>query len=207
MSSFFLEDSSVASAERFAPYLENSLNSLTSQNNQLLSKMNATINLYSLTWRESRTFLFAALFVIGNIALPQLCHLIPNGGHMLLPIYFFTLVAAYKYGWQVGLLTAILSPMVNSALFGMPAPAVLPSILVKSVVLALSAAYVARRAQSVSIPLLFAVVLLYQVVGSLIESLMAGSLAVGFTDFRLGIPGMLLQVFGGFFVIRYLLKK
>ena len=169
--------------------------------------MNATINLYSLTWRESRTFLFAALFVIGNIALPQLCHLIPNGGHTLLPIYFFTLVAAYKYGWQVGLLTAFLSPMVNSALFGMPAPAVLPSILVKSVVLALSAAYVARRAQSVSIPLLFAVVLLYQVVGSLIESLMAGSLAVGFTDFRLGIPGILLQVFGGYFVIRYLLKK
>jgi hypothetical protein len=167
----------------------------------------STVNLYSLTYRESRTFIFAALFVMGNILLPQLCHLVPNGGFMFLPIYFFTLVAAYKYGWQVGLLTAVLSPVVNSALFGMPAPEVVPSILMKSVVLALSAAYVANRSKDVSILLLMAVVLLYQVVGSLIESAMAGSLAVGFQDFRIGIPGMLLQVFGGYLVIKYLLKK
>lgn len=167
----------------------------------------STVNLYSLTYRESRTFIFAALFVMGNILLPQLCHLVPNGGFMFLPIYFFTLVAAYKYGWQVGLLTAVLSPVVNSALFGMPAPEVVPSILMKSVVLALSAAYIANRSKDVSILLLMAVVLLYQVEGSLIESAMAGSLAVGFQDFRIGIPGMLLQVFGGYLVIKYLLKK
>lgn len=169
--------------------------------------MNSTINLYSLTYRESRTFIFAALFVMGNILLPQLCHLVPNGGFMFLPIYFFTLIAAYKYGWQVGVLTAVLSPVVNSALFGMPAPEVVPSILMKSVVLALSAAYVANRFKDVSILLLMTVVLLYQVVGSLIESAMVGSLSVGFQDFRIGIPGMLLQVFGGYLVIKYLLKK
>lgn len=170
--------------------------------------MNATpVQLYSLSYTERRAFIFAALFVAGNIVLPQLCHLIPQGGLMLLPIYFFTLVGAYKYGWQVGLLTAIASPLVNSLLFGMPAAAVLPGILAKSVVLALAAAYVARRFQTVSIPLLFAVVLGYQIVGSLIESAMLGSLTLGFQDFRLGIPGMLLQVFGGYLVIRYLLKK
>lgn len=170
--------------------------------------MNATpVQLYSLSYTERRAFIFAALFVAGNIVLPQLCHLIPQGGLMLLPIYFFTLVGAYKYGWQVGLLTAIASPLVNSLLFGMPAAAVLPGILAKSVVLALAAAYVARRFQTVSIPLLFAVVLGYQIVGSLIESAMLGSLTLGFQDFRLGIPGMLLQVFGGYLAIRYLLKK
>ena len=170
--------------------------------------MNATtVNLYSLQYRESRTYLFAALFVIGNIALPQLCHLVPQGGLTLLPIYFFTLLGAYKYGLQVGLLTAVLSPLVNSALFGMPATAVLPGILVKSVLLSVSAAYIARRFRSVSIPLLLAVVLMYQVVGSLVESLMLGSLSLGFQDFRIGIPGMLLQVVGGYLIIRYLLKK
>ena len=170
--------------------------------------MNTTsVQLYSLNYTERRAFIFATLFVAGNIVLPQLCHLIPQGGLMLLPIYFFTLIGAYKYGWQVGLLTAIASPLVNSALFGMPAAAVLPGILVKSVLLALAAAYVARRFQTVSIPLLFAVVLGYQVVGSLIESVLLGSLSLGFQDFRLGIPGMLLQVFGGYLVIRYLLKK
>ena len=108
--------------------------------------MNATpIHIHSLSYRELRSYLYAALFVVGNIALPQLCHLIPQGGLMLLPIYFFTLIAAYKYGWQVGLLTAIASPLVNSALFGMPAPAVLPAILIKSVLLVAAATFVARR--------------------------------------------------------------
>ena len=169
--------------------------------------MNTTVNLYSLSLRESRSLFYAALFVVGNLLLPQLCHLIPQGGLMLLPIYFFTLIGAYKYGWQVGLLTALLSPALNSALFGMPALAVLPGIMVKSALLALAAAYIAHRHQSVSIALLLAVVLAYQVVGSLVESAMLGSLALGFQDFRIGIPGMLLQVIGGYFFIKYLLKK
>jgi len=169
--------------------------------------MNTTVNLYSLSLRESRSLLYAALFIVGNLLLPQLCHLIPQGGLMLLPIYFFTLIGAYKYGWQVGLLTALLSPALNSALFGMPALAVLPGIMVKSALLALAAAYIAHRYQSVSIALLLAVVLAYQVVGSLVESAMLGSLALGFQDFRIGIPGMLLQVFGGYLFIKYLLKK
>lgn len=169
--------------------------------------MNTTVNLYSLSLRESRSLLYAALFVVGNLLLPQLCHLIPQGGLMLLPIYFFTLIGAYKYGWQVGLLTALLSPALNSALFGMPAVAVLPGIMVKSALLALAAAYIAHRHQSVSIALLLAVVLAYQVVGSLVESAMLGSLALGFQDFRIGIPGMLLQVIGGYLFIKYLLKK
>ena len=169
--------------------------------------MNTTVNLYSLSLRESRSLLYAALFVVGNLLLPQLCHLIPQGGLMLLPIYFFTLIGAYKYGWQVGLLTALLSPALNSALFCMPALAVLPGIMVKSALLALAAAYIAHRHQSVSIALLLAVVLAYQVVGSLVESAMLGSLALGFQDFRIGIPGMLLQVIGGYLFIKYLLKK
>ena len=169
--------------------------------------MNTTVNLYSLSLRESRSLLYAALFVVGNLLLPQLCHLIPQGGLMLLPIYFFTLIGAYKYGWQVGLLTALLSPALNSALFGMPALAVLPGIMVKSALLALAAAYIAHRHQSVSIALLLAVVLAYQVVGSLAESAMLGSLVLGFQDFRIGIPGMLLQVIGGYLFIKYLLKK
>lgn len=169
--------------------------------------MNTIVNLYSLSLRESRSLLYAALFVVGNLLLPQLCHLIPQGGLMLLPIYFFTLIGAYKYGWQVGLLTALLSPALNSALFGMPALAVLPGIMVKSALLALAAAYIAHRHQSVSIALLLAVVLAYQVVGSLVESAMLGSLVLGFQDFRIGIPGMLLQVIGGYLFIKYLLKK
>lgn len=72
------------------------------------------VKLYSTGYREAKTYLAAALFVAGNIVLPQICHLVPQGGLRWLPIYFFTLVGAYKYGWRVGLLTAVLSPAVNS---------------------------------------------------------------------------------------------
>ena len=96
-------------------------------------------NLHTLKYNEAKTYLVAVLFTVGNIAMPQLFHLIPQGGLIWLPIYFFTLIGAYKYGWRVGLLTAIASPVVNSLLFGMPLPAVLPSILIKSVLLALIA--------------------------------------------------------------------
>ena len=101
------------------------------------------VKLYSTGYREAKTYLAAALFVAGNIVLPQICHLVPQGGLRWLPIYFFTLVGAYKYGWRVGLLTALLSPVVNSALFGMPAAAMLPVILLKSVLLAVAASLAA----------------------------------------------------------------
>ena len=155
-------------------------------------------------YKNAATYRIAALFVIGNIALPQLCHLVPSGGPMLLPIYFFTLVAAYKYGWKVGLLTAVASPLVNSALFAMPAPAVLPAILTKSLLLAAAAGFAARKFRRVSLLLLLGVVLFYQVIGSAAEWALTGSLAAALQDFRIGIPGMLLQILGGYLFIKYL---
>ena len=54
-----------------------------------------TIRLYSLDYSNVKTYFAAVLFILGNLVLPQLCHLIPQGGLTLLPIYFFTLIAAY----------------------------------------------------------------------------------------------------------------
>ena len=121
--------------------------------------METTVKLYSLNFRQAKTYWFTLLFVAGNLILPQLCHLIPQGGLILLPIYFFTLIAAYKFGIRVGLLTAVLSPLANSALFGMPAAAVLPEILIKSVTLAVAAAMAARYLKNVSMLAMVAVVL------------------------------------------------
>ncbi len=154
-----------------------------------------------------RTYLFALLFIIGNIALPQLCHLVPQGGLMLLPIYFFTLIAAYKYGFCVGLLTALLSPLINSALFGMPPAAALPIITIKGVLLAGAAAWMASKSKGASLLALIAVVLGYQLVGGAIEWAMTGSIASALQDWRLGWPGMLLQAVGGWLMINHLFKK
>jgi hypothetical protein len=164
--------------------------------------MEKEIKIYNYGLNELKTYLFVLLFVAGNIILPQLCHLIPDGGKMFLPIYFFTLVASYKYGVKVGLMTAVLSPIINSLLFGMPAFALLPAILTKSVVLALAASFVANKTHKISIVNLLIVVLTYQFVGTLAEWAMTSSFYVAIQDFRLGIPGMILQLFGTYFLLK-----
>ena len=163
--------------------------------------------LYTLDFKEARTYLWALAFVAGNVILPQLFHTIPDGGKMFLPIYFFTLVGAYKYGWKTGLLTAALSPVVNSALFGMPSASLLPVILLKSIVLAVAAGWVAEKTQKATLLTLAAVVALYQLAGGAGEWIMTGSLDTATQDIRLGLPGIALQIFGGYLFIKYVLKK
>ncbi|MDE5788542.1 MAG: ECF transporter S component [Bacteroidaceae bacterium] len=169
--------------------------------------MQTALRLQSLPFSSTKTYLAATLFAIGNIVLPQLFHLVPQGGVTWLPIYFFTLVGAYTYGWRVGLLTALVSPIANSLLFGMPAAAVLPAILLKSVLLAVFAGYAAARFEKASLPLLLAVVAAYQIVGTLGEWAMKGDFFLACQDFRIGIPGMLLQVVGGRVVINHIIRK
>ena len=113
-----------------------------------------SVKLYSLEYSEAKTYLAAALFLAGNIVLPRLFHTIRLGGPTWLPIYFFTLVGAYKYGWRAGLLTALASPVANALLFGMPAAAALPAIVLKSVLLAGAAGYAAARFRRASLALL-----------------------------------------------------
>ena len=163
--------------------------------------MENSINLYTLSYRDVKTYWMALLFVGGNILLPQLCHLVPQGGATWLPIYFFTLVGAYKYGWKVGLLTAITSPLVNSLLFGMPAVAVLPAILMKSTLLAMAAGIMAQRSHKVTWLSLLAVILIYQVLGTMGEWALTGNLYLALQDFRMGLPGMALQLIGGYLVL------
>ena len=165
------------------------------------------VKLYSLEYNQLRTYWAVTLFVAGNMILPQLCHLVPQGGIRWLPIYLFTLVGAYKYGWKVGLLTALVSPLVNSALFGMPAVAVLPAVLLKSVLLAVAAGYAATRFRKASLVLLVGVVLFYQIVGTLGEWMLEGSFYVALQDFRIGLPGMLMQVLGGWLFINHIIRK
>lgn len=166
-----------------------------------------TVKLYSLPYSNVKTYLTALPFVLGNLAMPQLFHLIPQGGVIWLPIYFFTLVGAYKYGWRAGLLTAVLSPLANSALFGMPAVAALSPILLKSVLLAVTAGYTASHFKKASLGLLLGVVLVYQVAGTMGEWVMKGDFWLAAQDFRIGIPGMLFQIFGGWLFINRIIQK
>lgn len=164
--------------------------------------MITTTRLYNYGFSSTKTYLFALLFIVGNLVFPQLAHLAPNGGPTLLPIYFFTLIAAYKYGIRTGLLTAILSPVLNSLIFGMPLLEVLPAILIKSSLLAFAAAYAAHYFKKTSILSLVVVVLAYQVIGTLAEWALVQNFYLAVQDFRIGLLGMVIQVLGGYAVLK-----
>lgn len=170
--------------------------------------MESVVKFYSLSYTQAKTYGTALLFVLGNLALPQFFHLMSQGGMTWLPIYFFTLVGAYKYGWKVGLLTAVVSPLANSLLFDMPVSAALPAILLKSVLLAVAAGLAASRFQKASFLALASVVAVYQCLGTLGEwAFFTDSFYAAVQDFRIGIPGMLFQVVGGYVAINYLIRK
>jgi hypothetical protein len=149
--------------------------------------------------RDKTFYLWSTVFVLGNLALPQLCHLTAAGGKIWLPIYFFTLVAAARCGWKVGVLTAILSPLLNHALFAMPPTAALPAILVKSLLIAGLAPLLVRK--FALLPALALTVIGYQLLGGAFEALTVTP-AAALADFRLGWPGLLAQLFGGWLVLK-----
>ncbi|MDR1517218.1 MAG: ECF transporter S component [Dysgonamonadaceae bacterium] len=168
--------------------------------------MDTNVKTYSLNLANTKTYLFSLIFIVGNILLPQLTHFVPQGGLIWLPIYFFTLVAAYRYGIHVGVLTALLSPLANCLLFGMPPVAMLPIIMAKSVLLAIAASLASKYFGKVSFWGILSAILAYQIVGTGIEWAMVKDFAVAAQDFRIGIPGMLLQWVGGYFVLKALAK-
>lgn len=166
--------------------------------------MITTAKLNSLSLSNNKTYMLASFFVLGNLIFPQLAHLIPNGGFILLPIYFFTLIAAYKYGFFVGMLTAIFSPLINSVLFGMPPVAVIHVIMFKSIILVFAATLASKRFGIVSFLGVLITVLAYQFFGTAFEWMFTGSLSLALKDFTIGLPGILLQIVGGFYLLKFI---
>lgn len=156
----------------------------------------------TLTLKQSQTYTWSALFIAANIALPHLFHLIPGGGVMFLPIYFFTLIGAMRYGWQMGLLTAIMTPIVGYFIFGAPRAELLPDMLLKGAALSLVGAYVAQKWGVKLITCLAAVVAAFALVG-LAEWPFMGA-AYAFQDFVTGLPGMAMMTLGAWLTSKYI---
>ena len=166
--------------------------------------METNARLYTLNYDEVRTYLWATVFVACNIVLPQLFHLIPQGGIMFAPLSLVILAGAYKFGWKVGLLAAVASPLVNHLLTGLPAWGVLQVMTLKLIILALVAGLTAQYFKKVTLPLIIGVVLAAEVLGGLGELSLTGGIAATVQDFTIGWPGLLLQVVGTYLICKYL---
>ena len=166
--------------------------------------METSVRLYALNYDEVKTYMWTAVFVVCNLVLPQLFHLIPQGGIIFSPLSLVILAGAYKFGWKTGLLAALLSPLVNHSLTGMPAWEVLPVMTLKLAVLAVVAGLVAQRFKVVSLLLLIGVVLGSKAIGAMGELALTGGIDATTADFIIGWPGLLLQVLGAWVILKYI---
>lgn len=165
--------------------------------------MEASVRLYTLNYDEVKTYLWAAVFVACNMVLPQVFHLIPQGGIVFAPLSLVILAGAYKLGWRTGLLAAVATPLVNNLVFGLPAWGVLQVMMLKLVVLALAAGLTAQYFRRVTLPLLVGVVLVSELIGGLGEWMLTGGIAATVQDFTIGWPGLLLQVAGAYLIVKH----
>ena len=156
-----------------------------------------------LSFGELRFYLATTLMVLGNLLLPYALHRIPDAGRTFLPILFFTLIAGWRFGAKAGLLTGVLSPLVNHALTGMPPAAILQSLMLQSALLGVLAALIASRSRRLTLPILALVVLLHQAL-ILIPQLLRAGMWPTFATFELRLPGILLQILGGFALLWFL---
>lgn len=151
---------------------------------------------YELKLTQAQAYIKSALFIAANIAFPHFFHLFPGGGVMFLPIYFFTLIAAMRYGWQTGLLTAVMTPILGNLLFGAPAAAIVPDMLLKGAILCGVASFATKKLGTTLLASLISVVAAWTLVG-LLELPFMGA-AYAFQDFVTGLPGFALMIIGSY---------
>ncbi len=166
--------------------------------------MNISKELFQFDLSFIEYYLFSFLFVCGNLLFPWVVHKLPLGGPRFLPIYFFVLIGAYKFGWKVGLLTAILSPLANTLLTGMPSLMMLPTVFVKGIALALIAAFISKKTNKLSFTNLAIVIIGYQTIGVIFESIYLGNLQNAISSVIISYPGLLIQLALGYLILFFI---
>ncbi|MGL5787901.1 MAG: hypothetical protein ACRCX4_13960 [Bacteroidales bacterium] len=172
----------------------------------MIRVMNATTKMITQPFMLPVTYLRASVFVILSVLTPVVMHQFSISGVVFLPILFFTFFAAIRYGWAVGLLSAIASPLVSNMLTGMPPGIILYVVLAQCVVISLLAGAFMQNKFKISFLQILAIIIAYQATAVIIESF-----AFGFTDalhgFTTTIPGMLIQLFFFTLYSKYLTSR
>ena len=149
-----------------------------------------------------RLYLASALFALANLLVPMALHTIPDAGQIFLPMFFFTLLAAWQFGLFAGLAVAVASPLLSHFLTGMPLAVMLPAILSIAVALALVAAILSARTRAVSLPGILVAIAAMQAAGFIVERIAGMPIEKSLTLLRMSIPGMLIMLFGTYLLLR-----
>ncbi len=157
----------------------------------------------ALTLRNRAAWLWAAVFVAGNLLFPQLCHMIPDGGKMLLPLMLFTMIATVRFGLWCGLLTALASPLASVLIFGAPSGPILTAVVIKSIVIALSFGLWREYKGGFSILSLAGLVVFCQLACLPLEGWLLFGMSTSWNDLLISWPGMLLQWVAAVLAVKY----
>ena len=68
------------------------------------------------------------------VVLPMAFHSFPNGGSVFLPMHIPVLLCGLMCSWPYGLMCGLLGPALSSLVTGMPAAAMLPSMMIECAV-------------------------------------------------------------------------
>jgi len=85
----------------------------------------------TLKWSDVRTYIFICCFVTLGVLVPWILHHFYLAGPTFLPMPYLVLMAGLLFGWRVGLITGLFTPLASYTISGMPVVSVLPQIVVE----------------------------------------------------------------------------
>lgn len=139
--------------------------------------------------------IFSVIFVALALALPLLAHQFNIAGQIYLPMHLFVFVAALLFGWRLGLVVGVLSPLANYFVSGMPLPVLLPQITMELGAYGLVAGLLRERGVNIWLALIAAMIAGRLALLGGIAVFGSGAAWLGMIKtVKLGWPGILIQL-------------
>jgi len=85
----------------------------------------------TLKWDSIRAYLFICCFISLGVLVPWICHQFHLAGPTFLPMHYFVLIAGLLFGWRVGLITGLLTPLASYGISDMPVINTLPQVVIE----------------------------------------------------------------------------
>ena len=84
-----------------------------------------------LKFTDISSYALIAVFVLLSVLTPWVFHQFHLAGATYLPMHIFIMVAALAFGWQLGLIAGLLSPLTSYVISGMPLLNILPQVTIE----------------------------------------------------------------------------
>lgn len=142
----------------------------------------------------SSTSVKLIVYAIAGTLVPLIFHSYGLAGPRFLPIFLFTLIGAVTISPAAALAVALITPVANNLLTGMPAGPMLLIVIVKGFIIAGMVKLLSDRLNENKILFSAVLVLAYQVAGLFIEAVFLNSFSIAWQHFVFSWPGMVIQV-------------